>query len=131
MTVISYAYNEAFDPAIPVISIVLFSLEREKSDTREIEAIIDSGADGTLIPLADLRIIGVPAARKVRLRGVTGKNIWVNAYVVSLKIGHITLAGVRVVASPSGEAILGRNVLNQLRITLDGPAEVTELVVSP
>ena len=76
-------------------------------------------------------MLGVPIARKARLRGITGTSLWVNVYVVSLHIGQISLAGVRVIASPSDEAILGRNVLNQLRITLDGPAEVTELVLSP
>lgn len=32
--------------------------------------------------------------------------------------------GVRVVAASGDEAIVGRDVLNQLRLVLDGPAEV-------
>jgi predicted aspartyl protease len=131
MTTFSYAYDNSHDPALPVITVRLSTTEGGNTKTRKFNAIIDSGADGTLIPLTDLQILGVPIARKARLRGITGNSIWVNVYVVALNIGPIPLAGVRVIASPSDEAILGRNVLNQLRITLDGPAEMTELELSP
>ena len=131
MTIFSYAYDNSHDPALPVIAVEISTSEGGNSKTREFSAIIDSGADGTLIPLTDLQMLGVPIARKARLRGITGTSLWVNVYVVSLHIGQISLAGVRVIASPSDEAILGRNVLNQLRITLDGPAEMTELESSP
>jgi hypothetical protein len=49
-------------------------------------------------------------------------------YLVHLRIGSIDLPGVRVVGQPKdAEIILGRNVLNRLSITLNGPAEVTEI----
>ncbi len=131
MRISSYTYDGAYDPAMPVIAVKLASTDNENQKPRELNAISDSGADGTLIPLADLQMLGIPVARKARLRGITGNSVWRNVYVVSLHIGPMTLTGVRVIASPSGEAILGRNVLNQLRITLDGPAEMTELVTAP
>ena len=45
-------------------------------------------------------------------------------YEVSSRIGGHNLYGVEVVSEPDGrEVLLGRNVLNQLDLRLDGPNE--------
>lgn len=49
--------------------------------------------------------------------------------MVDLELGSLTLPGVFVVGDEQGdEIILGRNVLNELRLLLDGPAELTEVL---
>lgn len=49
-------------------------------------------------------------------------------YEVTLRIGAYDLPKVRAVADPSNqETILGRDVLNQLIVTLNGLAQVTEI----
>jgi hypothetical protein len=48
--------------------------------------------------------------------------------MVDVQVGSLTLPGVYVVGDDLGnEVILGRDVLNRLRLTLDGPALVTRL----
>jgi hypothetical protein len=43
--------------------------------------------------------------------------------LVDVQIGEITVAGIEVVGDElSEEVILGRDVLNRLRVSLDGPA---------
>jgi hypothetical protein len=44
-------------------------------------------------------------------------------YLIDVKISGVTLAGVYVVGDDMGnEVVIGRDVLNRLRLTLDGPA---------
>lgn len=52
----------------------------------------------------------------------------VDRYLVAIRIGSQVIRGLQVVAAlASGDAVIGRDVLNQLVVTLDGPAEVTEV----
>jgi len=53
----------------------------------------------------------------------------VELYLITVHIGGQHVHAVRAAALPvSEEAILGRNVLNQLNITLNGAAGVTEVL---
>jgi hypothetical protein len=62
------------------------------------------------------------------LRSQWGERRAVFLYLVDLQIGELTLPGIYVVGDELGEEIvLGRNVLNQLRLLLDGPAGLTQL----
>ena len=63
------------------------------------------------------------------LRGITGHRQAVDLYLTTLHLGRFRITGVRTIAlMPGNAAILGRDVLNQLEITLRGPAGVTEVV---
>ncbi len=55
----------------------------------------------------------------------------VDIYLATLQIGENWVHSVRVIAVEGKEAVLGRNVLNHLVITLDGLAEVTEISYHP
>jgi hypothetical protein len=57
-----------------------------------------------------------------------GESQVADIYLVSLRIGSHLLGAVRVVAGLEGEEIiLGRNVLNQLVVTLNGLASTVEI----
>ena len=91
-------------------------------------AIVDSGSDGTLIPINVLEEVGARCVRVGQIRGFLGGGHLVDIYLVNLCIGPHTVHAVRVVASPEdAEVILGRNALNHLVITLNGLASVTEI----
>jgi len=48
--------------------------------------------------------------------------------VIDLELGDLRLPGVFVVGDEQGdEIVLGRNVLNKLRLLLDGPANITNI----
>jgi predicted aspartyl protease len=94
------------------------------------EAILDTGADGTLFPLDVLEQAGAVFVDRAYLRGITGQRQVVDLYLVTIHIGRFRLPGIRAVSLPLGAtAILGRDVLNQLDIALLGPAGVTEIIV--
>lgn len=91
-------------------------------------ALVDSGADATIIPLHQLQRIKAKRLGEAYIRGIAGTRIAVVLYRVALRIGPHLVRGVRAVADPSNQnSILGRDVLNQLVVTLNGLASVTEI----
>lgn len=62
------------------------------------------------------------------MRGIAGKPVPVELYFVTVQIDQFNLPGIKAVASrSSNEAIIGRDVLNHLIVTLDGIAGQTEI----
>jgi hypothetical protein len=62
------------------------------------------------------------------MRSQWGERRQVLLYLVDVKIGEITLPGIEVVGDDqTNEVVLGRDVLNRLRVLLNGPAETTSV----
>ena len=62
------------------------------------------------------------------LRGITGMGYQVGVYEVTLEIGGFFLPKLQVVGDKQNQQmILGRNVLNDLIVTLNGLAGVVEI----
>jgi len=112
---------------MPVVDVTITTPEQRQQPIT-ITALIDSGADGSLIPINILEQVDARYVDKVRIRGVLGHSQMVDVYLVTLQIGENWIHSVRVIAVESkAEAVLGRNVLNHLVITLDGLAGITEI----
>jgi predicted aspartyl protease len=93
-----------------------------------VTAVVDSGADGTLLPIDVLEAVGAAYVGEGVIRGISGTGQRVSMYLTSLHVGSRALHAMRVVAVPEGsEAILGRNALQFLVVTLNGPAATTEI----
>jgi hypothetical protein len=89
---------------------------------------LDSGADATMIPITTLRTIKARFARTHTMRGIIGRARSVELYFVEIKIGSYKIPGIKAVAAESStHAIIGRDVLNQLIVTLDGISGVTDI----
>ena len=54
---LSYHYDNSYDPAMPVMTIGL-SPSGEDVPRQELTALIDSGADGTILPIHMLKAAG-------------------------------------------------------------------------
>jgi len=81
-----------------------------------------------MLPLNILEAIGAVYEASFWLRGTTGSRQRVDSYTVSIHIETETVHAISAVAMPVGsEPLIGRDVLNQLVITLHGIAGVTEL----
>jgi len=124
MPVYSHPYDaHTYDPAMPVAEVTLLSLVTGDPAVN-IVAVIDSGADATMLPLDVLTTAGALYLRARRLLTVSGQGQTVDTYLTTLRLGPHTIYGVNAVAMPAGgEAILGRDVLNELELTLNGPAQ--------
>jgi predicted aspartyl protease len=124
----TYDYDFSFSPSMPVVDVALMPIARNREPVR-ITAMIDSGADGTLVPLSQLRAIKAHRAGQVILRTVTGAPTVVDIYEVALQVGPHLFSYVRVAADKHNTLIvLGRDILNHLVITLNGLASATELL---
>ncbi len=124
---IEFPYDVAYSPPVPVCQ-VSFSVTRTGQSTGPLSAILDTGADGTLVPQHYLDAIGARRVMESGLRSQWGERRIVYLYLVTLHIGEIELPGTYVVGDDqSEEIVLGRNVLNHLKIWLDGPENFSRL----
>ena len=90
---------------------------------------MDTGADGTLVPIKYLREIEASVEGQVGLRSQWGERRIVNLYLTDVE--QTILQSVWVVDDDIGEeVVLGRNVLNRLRLFLNGPSFSSELLDS-
>lgn len=86
-------------------------------------ALVDSGADATMLPVDILTDVHARYVETRQMRSVTGQTTLVSMYRVYIRVGPYGLSGLAVIAvQEGGEPILGRDVLNQLEVTLIGPA---------
>ena len=124
--IINYS-NLAFPP-IPVLDITL-SVPMKDEWSEPFLAIVDSGADFSIIPLDYLKSIRPPIVKPAILSSQWGDKISVHLYEVDLRIGDLILPSVDVAGDPSSkEILLGRNVLNRLDLRLEGPALRTHML---
>jgi len=124
----THLYNADYDPPIPVVN-VRFSTPAWSLYTDSLQAIIDTGADGTLAPIKYLQAIEAIAEGQLGLRSQWGERRIVNMYLVDTEIEGVTLQSIWVIGDDqSDEVIIGRNVLNRLKLLLDGPMLLSEIL---
>ncbi len=127
MNVYTYTYSNYYDPPAPVVEVTI-QHARATTPPMRVEMLIDSGSDATMLPIHVLRAIKAVYVDTMQMRGVSGGSSLVNRYLVSLQIGSHKIPRVRAVASSqNGDALLGRDVLNHLIVTLNGLAATTEI----
>ena len=125
MNVTSFLYDSNYMPSAPVIKMLVHA-----RSSVEVIALVDSGADATIIPINLLRKIGATYVKAQQMRGIIGRSQEVDLYLVTIQISIHRLPGIRVIAAnPGTEIILGRDVLNHLIVALNGLAGVTEIEI--
>ncbi|MGC9349891.1 MAG: retroviral-like aspartic protease family protein [Anaerolineae bacterium] len=123
----SFPYDATYEPPLPIAEVELKATAGAR--TVSLTAIIDTGADATIVPTAWLEQINARPVLEAHLRSQWGERRQVFLYLVDVTIASIVLSGMSVVGDNLGdEVVLGRDVLNRLRLQLDGPAKVTRLL---
>jgi predicted aspartyl protease len=112
--------DEGFAPAAPVARVSLRHPDSGEGIT-DVRMLIDSGADATLLPKSALASLGLTGTGEryqlVAFDGTTNESEAVRAVLVFL---NKTFRG-RFLQVESEVGVIGRNVLNNLRLLLDGP----------
>jgi hypothetical protein len=123
---VSFPYDDTYSPTpLPRMAAVIHNFQRTKSKTGE-DAIPDAGADVTCLPMndcQDLDLFLFPYYRGIShpFGGVTRS---VTFYAARIEVdGRIYNAVVEPVSE--SERLVGREVLNQMKITFDGPLRMT------
>lgn len=123
---LSFDYDRAYFPAFPVIELTIKAVATGRRQS--IIGLIDSGSDATQIPQAILEVIGARRMDARWVRDLSGIRHFAPVYGVQLQIGDVALSGVEVIGrTGTTEVIIGRDVLNQMIVTLNGLAHVTEI----
>ena len=119
-------YSDIYFPPAPVLMIRCAGPE-ERPPSGSILAIIDTGSDGSLVPMTILESIEAIPVGDAVLHGILGETRVVDLFEIDLYIDDFVLPGILVASSDVGEeVILGRNVLNRLVLLLDGINGETE-----
>ncbi len=130
MAVYTYAYDESYQPAMPFIEVDLIAPDSGKT-FESVKALVDSGSDGSLMPVDLLDEIGALSVGTAVMSGLWGDKRRVNTYLVTIKVGNHLIRGVRVAGVLAEmEAIIGRNVMNDIKLTLNGPANMVEMLAA-
>lgn len=122
-----YPYSSSYQPPFPSTIVVIRNDEAGLS-TQSVPALLDSGADATMVPIDLLQHIVAPPVVNTRIRSHWGEWRAVQLFMVDIEVGSLRLPNNFVVGDDEGdEVILGRNVLNKLCLILDGPKRMTEI----
>jgi predicted aspartyl protease len=124
---VRFAFDETFDPPAPVLPV---HVEGVTSDSLGVlvHAIVDAGADCSVIPARVARVLKLPIVDHVFVKGFAGDDEPRLMYAARLRIGGRRILA-RVLAL-GNEPLLGRDVLNSLVLRVDGPKLQLQIVAS-
>lgn len=88
---------------------------------------LDTGADMTVVPFHILDDLLSKPHGKVMIGDYDSHRVSTPFFLIHLRFGNLLFDGIPVAPSQSGSALLGLDILNQLKLTLDGPKK--QLVV--
>jgi hypothetical protein len=126
MLVHTHDYDNSYNPSIPAIEVQIYSQDEQKS--LNLKAIVDSGADVSMIPTRHLRQLGIRKRRSNWLSGIAGGQYEVDLFSLLVQIGRSDPFYIEVVGSErKDEIIVGRDVLNQFLVSLNGLAGAVEV----
>ena len=117
-------YSADYEPPCPVLALRLTSPRGGAGVA--LAAVVDTGADITLIPEPVARALELPVTSQIRLAGVTGAAEGADVCAAALDLAGKSL--LVEVAAFGEETIVGRDVLKRFVLQLDGPAALLEIV---
>jgi hypothetical protein len=118
-------YNhEQYQPPAPVASVRIVAPLTGNS-LEDVPFLLDTGADVSLIPASCAEALAVvpDSDRFYEIEGYEGGRTILPTVVVRLEFNGLDFTGAFLVADRS-DGILGRNILNQFPLLLNGPALV-------
>ena len=121
-----YPYSNKFSPPAPVINITLIS----PTDVNNIfshSAQLDTGADITTIPQSVIDSLELMPARDIIAIGYDNTVSVRLTYYVDVRIGEFKFYPLEILSSPGKDFLIGRDILNQWIITLDGKSQTFKI----
>lgn len=121
-----FRYNKRERPSAPYVVIEIVPAGRRRKSTRR-RAKLDSGASLTVIPEKLIERWRIRPSGAVRVRAYNGQESVRPIYSVDVTIGSQRFQDIEVTTAQRRNILLGRDIMNKLRITLDGTQEVVEI----
>lgn len=121
MATARYPYSPA-DPPAPFVLVNLTDPTTGDS-RRDMPALVDTGADQTVIPAEVAVALALPELERETVHGFDGSEKLVATAAVGLQVRDLPPTTTEVLVSDSvGYVIIGRDILNRYTLTLNGPA---------
>lgn len=122
-----FSYNTNYFPPAPSVEIWL-GIPEQALEVGPLLALVDTGADASIIPIHHIELLKIQVDNRKYLRSQWGERRLVDTYLLDVAIGQMRLPLIEIIADELGdEVILGRNILNKLIATLDGPRQILKL----
>lgn len=123
-----FAFDNAYYPPAPSVEVELGAPD-EAFRAGPLKALVDTGADATIIPFEIIQPLGLQIDDRKILRSQWGENRRVDIYLMDVGIGGMRFPLVEIIADEQGdEVILGRNILNKLILKLNGHRHLLEIL---
>jgi len=124
-----FPYDRAYYPGAASMEIRLAAPESSWA-MGPLRAFVDTGADVCLIPTKYIEPLGIPPDDRKFLRSQWGERRKVDVFWLDIGIGNWRFPMTEIVADDRGqEIIVGRNLLNKMILTLNGPAQLLDVFV--
>lgn len=123
-------YTPTASTAAPIIRVLLGHPDGRPADFPA-TALLDCGADRTVIPRASADTLALPFVENRSVEVAGGAVVEFPVYEVSIRIDGVMDFILEVVAADEPRVLLGRDVLNALYTHLDGPGRMLTLSAHP
>jgi len=122
----NYQYdNYHHNPPAPVINITIH-IPGDSTKHVKIDALLDTGADITCLPRSIIKALGAERASVYNVAGINGSSIGsADGYFLEFEIA--AKKRIYEVIAVGDEPILGRNIINEFIIELQGPIKKLEI----
>ncbi|MEM9776733.1 MAG: hypothetical protein AAF902_19290 [Chloroflexota bacterium] len=127
----SLDYDNAYNgQPFPICEIEISGFLSNKSAL--VQGLIDTGSDASSFPIRMLRDLGAEEAGWSSIVSITGISERAQTFFVKVKIKDFTIQGLEVIGHKhNDEIIIGRDILNQLIVELNGLAQITTISDRP
>lgn len=123
-----HTYDQSYWPPFPTIEIVIANPYSAQA-TDPLPAKVDTGADMTVIPRRLAAELGLTPFSRVLVQGFRGQPEATRTYPADVNVNGYAVEFVELILNETkDELLLGRDVLNELVLVLNGPASIVEVV---
>jgi len=123
-----HPYDQDSWPPFPTIEIIIANPFDDQA-TDPLPAKVDTGADMTVIPRRLAAKLGLTPFSRVLVQGFRGQPEVMRTYPADVNVNDYIVEFVELILNETeNELLLGRDVLNELVLVLNGPASVIEVV---
>jgi clan AA aspartic protease len=111
-------YSFEYSPPAPSLIVKLTKPLSDRS--LEIQAKLDTGADMTILPQDAIDELGLIPSSYVYVQSFDGRRVLRYTYLVNISFQNFEYKMIEVIGVKRRDALLGRDILNRLKIILDG-----------